>query len=482
MKLKPVYVSVAKRHLITLPLWGRGRREGTDTAAMHIVWCGAAVRSVFLATILGTSGWVQAADLLETYHAAQANDPVFAAARATQQAGHEKLSQGRSLLMPSINLNANTTFNDLTTQFNPAIPPLLTGGTDRYNSNGYGVSLVQPLFRQQNWLAYSQSELQAAQADTQLKIAEQDLIVRVAQAYFDVLIAQDSVGLVGAQKTAISEQLEQAKRNFDVGSATITDTLEAQSRYDLTGAQEIAAQNDLEIKRSALQQLINATPGDLSHLGKEFKMEAPQPADMEKWVDEAQLNSLQLAIAEAGAEIADKEVARNRGGHYPTVDLVANYSQNNANGGTFGIGTDTTSKSIGVQLNMPLFQGGAVNSKWREAEANRERARQDLENARRNIAVQTRQAYLGVVSGIAQVQALQQALTSSISVLDASKLGQEVGVRTNLDVLNAQQQLFSTRRDLYQAQYNYLLSELRLKQAVGSLGEEDLSKVNQELH
>lgn len=431
--------------------------------------------------MLCASGWAQAADLLETYRAAQANDPVFASARATQQAGKEKLSQGRSLLMPSVNLSANTTFNNLTTQYNPQ-NGLLKDGNNRYNSNGYSVNLVQPLFRQQNWQAYTESELQAAQAEMQLKIAEQELILRVAQAYFDVLIAQDSVGLVNAQKTSISEQLEQAKRNFEVGSATITDTLEAQARYDLTGAQEIAAQNNLEIKRSALQQLINTTPGELAHLGAEFKLENPQPADMEQWVDEAQQNSLQIAIANAGAEIADKEVVRNRGGHYPTVDLVANYSQNNANGGSFGVGSETTSKSIGVQLNMPLFQGGAVNSRWREAEANRERARQDLENVRRNVAQQARQSYLGVVSGVAQVQALQQALTSSTSVLDASKLGQEVGVRTNLDVLNAQQQLYSTRRDLYQAQYNYLLSELRLKQAVGSLGEEDLGKVNEALH
>lgn len=440
------------------------------------------LKPLLLATFLAASGWAQAADLLETFHAAQANDPVFAAARATQQASQEKLPQGRSLLMPSINLNANSTFNDQTTQYHPAIPPLLTGGTNRYNSYGYGVSLVQPLFRQQNWLVYSESELQVAQAEVQLKIAEQDLILRVAQAYFDVLIEQDSVQLVNTQKTAISEQHEQAKRNFEVGSATITDTLEAQARYDLTGAQEIAAQNNLEIKRSALQQLTNATPGDFTPLGKEFKLEAPQPADMEKWVDAAQLNNLQLAIAQVSAEIAEKEVARNRGGHYPTVDLVANYSQNNANGGSFGVGSDTTNKSIGVQLNMPLFQGGVVNSRWREAEANRERARQELENVRRNVAQQTRQAYLGVVSGVAQVQALQQALTSSESVLEASKLGQEVGVRTNLDVLNAQQQLFSTRRDLYQARYNYLISQLRLKQAVGSLGEADLGKVNQALH
>jgi outer membrane protein len=389
--------------------------------------------------------------------------------------------------MPSINLNANTTYNDQNVQYGAAlqsVPPafaVIFPSESRFNSHSYGVSLVQPLFRQQYWLVYTESELQAAQAELQLKIAEQDLMLRVAQAYFDVLIAQDSVQLVNAQKTAISEQNAQAKRNFEVGTATITDTLEAQARYDLTGAQEIAAQNNLEIKRSALQQLINATPGDLTPLGKEFKLEVPQPANMEKWVEEAQLNNLQLAIAQASAEIAEKEVARNRGGHYPTVDIMANYSRN-TNVGSLILGTESTNKTIGLQLNMPLFQGGVVNSKWREAEANRERARQELENGRRNVAQQARQAYLGVVSGVAQVQALQQALTSSESVLEASKLGQEVGVRTNLDVLNAQQQLFSTRRDLYQAQYDYLLSQLRLKQAVGSLGEEDLSKVNQTLH
>jgi len=436
--------------------------------------------SLLLATLLGASSWAQAADLLDTFRAAQANDPVFAAARAAQQAGQEKLPQGRSLLLPNISLSANSTFNDTTTQYSGAT--FMPSGNNRYNSHGYGVNLTQPLFRQQNWLAYTEAELQVAQAEAQFRIAEQDLILRVAQAYFDVLIAQDSVQLSETQKTAISEQLEQAKRNFEVGSATITDTHEAQARYDLTSAQEIAAQNNLEIKRRALQQLINAMPKDLRQLGKEFRLEAPQPADMEKWVEDALLHSQQLAIAQAGAEIAGKEVARNRGGHYPTVDLVANYSSNQSTGGSFGVGSDNTSKSIGVQLNLPLFQGGAVNSKWREAEANRERARQELENTRRSVALQTRQAYLGVVSGIAQVKALQQALTSGESALEASKLGQEVGVRTNLDVLNAQQQLYSTRRDLYQAEYNYLISHLRLKAAVGLLGEDGLAEINQALH
>jgi len=429
---------------------------------------------------LGVSPLSQAADLLDIYHAAQGQDAVFASARAAREAGKEKLTQGRALLLPSVNLNANSTFNNTNTQYKTTVTP--SPGNQRYNSNGYGVSLVQPLFREQNWAAYTESELQVAQSEAQFRLAQQDLLLRTAQTYFDVLIAQDSVQLAAAQKTAISQQLEQAKRNFEVGTATITDTHEAQARFDLTVAQEIAAQSNLEVKRRTLQQLINATPGELNPLGNAFQLEQPQPLNQEKWVEEAQLHNDQITIAKAAAELAEKEVDRNRGGHLPTVDLVANYSKTASNGSALGIGSDVRGTSVGVQLNMPLFQGGAIQSKWREADANRERARQDMENTRRNVELQTRQAYLGVVSGIAQVQALQQALKSSESLLEASKLGYEVGVRTNLDVLNAQQQAYSTRRDLYQAEYNYLLSQLRLKAAVGGLSEAELGKVNQALH
>ena len=444
---------------------------------------------LFALLVLSAVRLAGAADLLETYHAAQSQDAVFASARATQRAGQEKLPQGRALLLPSVNLNANTTSNDNWIQYRGALllpPPLpslaLPSGTTRFNSNGYSVSLTQPLFRQQNWMAYTEAELQVAQTNAQFKAAEQNLILRVAQAYFDMLISQDTVQLAGAQKNAISEQLEQAKRNFEVGTATLTDTYEAQARFDLTSSQEIAAQSNLEIKKRALQQIINAGVGELRHLSNEPKLEGPQPGDVEKWVEYAQQSSLQIVVAQAGAELAVKEVARNRGGHYPTVDLVANYAESSTGNSAFGFGSDGHSKAIGVQLNLPLFQGGAVQSKLREAEANSDKAKEDLENTRRTVAVQTRQAYLGVVDGIAQVKALQQALKSSESLLEASKLGQEVGVRTNLDVLNAQQQLYSTRRDLYQAEYNFLLSQLQLKAAVGTLAEDDLSRVNQALY
>jgi len=425
-----------------------------------------------------------AADLMDTFHAAQANDAVFAAQIATHQAGLEKLPQGRSLLLPTVSLNANTTYNVNNTQYQGGIvlggvmfPP---SGQFRYNSHGYGATLVQPLYREQNWAIYTESELQVVQADAQFRSAENDLALRVARAYFDVLLAQDDVELAAAQKAAISEQLEQAKRNFEVGTATITDTHEAQSRFDLISAQEIAAQSNLEVKKRVLQQLTNSMPDNLRRLGGQFELDMPQPADVEKWVDDAHAHNLQIAIAQAAAELADKEVDRNRGGHYPTLDLVASYAQSNSN--LFGIGTDSRVTAVGVQLNVPLFEGGAVQSKWREAEANRERARSDLESANRTAALQTRQAYLGVVNGIAQVKALQAALKSSESLLESSKLGQEVGVRTNLDVLNAQQQLYSTRRDLYQAEYNYLLSQLQLKAAVGSIAEEDVVAINHALY
>lgn len=425
--------------------------------------------SVSVLLALGIQASAHAADLMEVYHAAQGQDAVFASARAAQQAGQEKLTQGRSLLMPSVNLTANTTYNDVTS-------PILN---KKYNSHGYGVSVVQPLFREQSWATYQQADLQVAISEAQFKLAEQDVILRSTQTYFDVLIAQDTVQLTNAQKTAISQQLEQAKRNFEVGTATITDTHEAQARYDLVVAQEIAAANNLEIKKRTLQQLVNADIKELNTLGEGFKLESPNPADVQKWVADAQQSNFQIVMAQAAEAIAEQEVSKNRGGHLPTLDAVGSYSK--STGCSFSCG-DTKSTSVGLQLNMPLFAGGATQSKWREAEANHDKAKQDLENARRNVELQTRQAYLGVVSGIAQVQALQQALKSSESLLQASKLGQEVGVRTSLDVLNAQQQMYSTRRDLYQAEYNYLISHLRLKAAVGSLAEADLGQVNKALH
>ena len=422
-----------------------------------------------LATIV--AGPVMATDLVDAYQAAQLQDSTFAAARAAQLAGKEKLTQGRAGLLPAVNLSANTAYND---------NQIVGRGTTTFNSNGYSLILSQPLFRQQNWEMYSESELQVVVSDAQFKLAEQDLILRVSQAYFDVLMAQDSVRLAEAQKKAIAEQLAQAKRNFEVGTATVTDTYEAQARFDLVLSQEIVAASNLEIKKRALQQITNTEVGTLNSLGQAFSLETPQPADVQKWTEQAQQSSAQVEMAKAAADLADKEVARMFGGHLPTLDLVASYG--NTQGNQLGTDYNLTSKSVGVQFNLPIFQGGASQSKWREADANRDKAKQDLETAKRSVALLARQSYLGVENGISQVKALQQALKSSESLLDASKLGQSVGVRTNLDVLNAQQQLFSTQRDLLQAEYNYLMSRLRLQAAAGTLSATDVAGVNLALH
>ncbi len=432
----------------------------------------------FILFLAAASGSAEAADLLDIFHSAERNDPVIAAARSAHEAGAEKLPQGRSLLLPSVSLNANSSINNQNVLYS-GFPLSAINGNYRYNSNGYGVTMVQPLYREQNWLTYTEAQLQVAQTDAQLRIAQQDLVLRTAQAYFDVLMAENDVELASAQKEAIDEQLAQAKRNFEVGTATITDTNEAQARHDQVYSQQIAAENNLEIKRSALQQLINEDKRDLRPLSAKFKPGMPAPVGVEKWVANAESNSPQLAIAHASLELAEKEVEKNRAGHYPTLDLVANYSNSNMGG---SMASDITTKSLGVQLNMPVFEGGLIRSKSREAAANRDKARQDLENSRRSIDQQAKQAYLGVISGVSQVEALQQALVSSETALESNKLGQEVGVRTNLDVLNTRQQLYATRRDLYRAEYDYLLSELRLKAAVGELDETELARINQAFH
>lgn len=412
---------------------------------------------------------LHAENMMDAYREAQSYDAVFASARAAHRAGLEKLPQGRALLLPSVNLSADTTENSVEREGVPR---------NNYNSYGYTLSLSQPVFRKQNFAQYEQSKQQVTQAEAQLVIAKQDLILRVAQAYFDVLLAQDNVAFAASYKTSISEQLAQAKRNFEVGTATITDTHEAQARFDLAASQEIAALNDLEVKKFALQKVIGKIPSKLSNLGDKLPLKVPEPNDMEQWVATSEQQNLQFQIQQAAFEIANQEVERNRGGHYPTLDVVASYRDANNASLNFGIGGSTQSAAIGLQLNLPIFAGGATSSKVREAVANQEKARQDLEDTRRQVALQTRQAFLGVTSGEAQVRALEQALVSNQSSLDSTKLGFEVGVRTSVDVLNAQQQLFSAKRDLSQARYAYIMNRLKLKAAVGTLSEADLEQVN----
>jgi outer membrane protein len=272
--------------------------------------------------------------------------------------------------------------------------------------------------------------------------------------------------------------LESAKKNFEVGTSTIVDTHEAQSRFDLAQAQEIAADSDLEVKRSALQAIVGKTPGLLAATRKGAELQPPQPREMSAWVEAAEKNSINVQLQQFAAEIAGREVDKQRAGHYPTIDLVANKGSSSTLLSTAVGMADTDFKNVGVQLNLPLFAGGGTASRQREAVANRAAAQSTLEASRRAAALSARQYYLGVVNGLAQVRALKAAMTSSQSALDSNKLGYEVGVRINIDVLNAENQLYVTRRDLAKAELDTLLSQLRLKAATAALGEEDVMAVN----
>ncbi len=432
------------------------------------------------ALLASASLGASAEDLVQVYREAQGYDAVFAAARHNLEAGRERLPQGRALLLPTQNLSGNAVRNR--TEIDSR-DPLLVPSTTRYpESAGYTLTFNQPLFRLQNWYQYRQADWQVRQAEATFGQAYQDLILRVAQAYFDVLAQQDNVALVRAQKEATAEQLAQAKRNFEVGTATITDTHEAQARFDLIGAQEIAAANELESKRRALQLLTGREPVDLRPLRPDLRLTPPNPPDMQAWVELAEKQAFVVQIAEAASEVAALEARRASAAHWPTVDLVATHGQSGQNATTEStVGRDTTVTTVGVQLAMPLFQGGSLNSRDRETAALRERAREDLENARRNAVLTARQTYLAVSNGISLVSALEQALVSSQSALDSNKLGYEVGVRINIDVLNAQQQVFQTRRDLLAARYTTINNSLRLKAAAGALRDEDLEEVNRAL-
>lgn len=416
------------------------------------------------------------ADLLQVYRDAQDNDPGLSAARSLLDAGREKTVQGRAGLLPSLSLSGNTMWNE--SEISSHNGPVLMKPS--YNTNGYQLTLSQPLFRWQNWIGYDQSKLQGAQAEANYVQARQDLILRVAQAYFDVVYAQQNLLAVRANKQAIAQQLELAKKSFEVGTATITDTHEAQAQFDLATAKEIAAESDFEIRQRSLAAIIGKEAGPLAPPRKETQLVAPEPADIAEWVKAAEQGSLSVQLQQLGADIAAREIDKQRAGHYPTVDLVANkgYAKSLSTVGGSPSALDSDFSNLGLQLNIPLYQGGLTSSRQREASANFNAAKSNLEAARRNAALAARQNYLGVANGLAQVKALRAATVSSQSALESNKLGYEVGVRINIDVLNAENQVYATRRDLAKATLDTLMSQLKLKAAVGTLGESDIEQVN----
>lgn len=415
----------------------------------------------------------QAQSLLQLVESARTYDTAWQSTRAQLDAAARRADQARAGLLPSAALTGGLTRSNVEL----TKPKIENTGT----AQTVGVNASQPLYRPANRITLEQGQRGVDVAQAQLDAATQDLLVRVSQAYFDVLAAQDTLTFVQAQKAAVSEQLASAKRNFEVGTTTVTDSREAQARYDLVIAQEIAAENDLRVKRLALDQLVGIAGTKPQPLSLPVQLPGVVPDNLATWVDTARDQQPGVRQAAIALDIARLETKKAETGHLPTVDLQAGYNVTRNLHGTItspGVTARSNAASVGVALNLPLFAGFAVQNRVKETLALETKAEADLETARRNVAQATRAAFYGVQSGQGQVQALEAAEASSQSALDANKLGYQVGVRINIDVLNAQSQLYQTKRDLAQARYNVLLGGLKLRQAAGTLSQQDIEAVN----
>jgi outer membrane protein len=418
------------------------------------------------------TGTAQAQSLVQLYEAAKGYDASFKAAQAQYQANLAKAEQAKALLRPTAGLGATVSESDFDNKKSAA-------GEGRFGTRTATLSAIQPLFRPASLAGYRQGLKQVDLAQAQLKAAEQDLIVRVSQAYFDVLTAEESLAFVKAQKSAVSEQLAAAKRNFEVGTSTITDTREAQARYDLVTAQEIAADNDLRVKKLALDQSVGTPNAQPLALKAGANLNPAATGDAETWVQQATEQSPAIEQARTGLEVAQLETEKAKAGHMPTLDLTASYGGTRfRSGGVLSSArVDNNTGTIGLSFNLPLYAGSSTQNRIQETVSLEEKARNDLEAAQRTVAQTTRTAFFGVQSGLGQVKALEAAEASSQSALDANKLGYQVGVRINIDVLNSQSQLFQTKRDLAKARYDVLLGQLKLRQAAGVLKIEDVQSI-----
>ena len=415
----------------------------------------------------GLPAWAQS--LQELYDAARTYDAAYLSTKAAAQAAEHRAAQADALLRPSAALSSSAS---LTMADAPRV------GTGDNNALGATLSGKYPLFNKSTAPTIEQSRKAVQLTQVDLEVVEQDLIVRLSQAYFDVLAAQDALATTRASKAAITEQLASAKRNFEVGTATITDTREAQARFDLATAQEIAAENDLRTKRIALDQVVGRGNVSPKGLVKAATLPAPQPADAEAWASQADGGHPSVRKARLGLDVARLETEKARAAESYTVDAVGSVGATRYGGSSASLPGITKSATVGVQLNWPLYTGGATQNRIKETLALEDKSRNDLDASRRAVTQATRQAFFGVQSGLAQVKALEAAESSSQLALEATQLGYKVGVRVNLDVLNAQTQLFQTRRDLAKARYDVILGGLKLRLASGQLKPADVAAVN----
>ncbi|MDD5271745.1 MAG: TolC family outer membrane protein, partial [Methylovulum sp.] len=375
---------------------------------------------ILIATLIAiTVSWAAYAgaekpqSLLDIYNQALAHDPTLASALNANKAAQELIEQSKALYRPVVSFSAATSASQVDVRYQGTGIPF-PNGSRSFEGYQYGVEARQPLFRKQNWVQMEQLRTQVSQADKQLHLTLQNLMQRTTQHYFETLIAQDKLALIAAQKTAILSQLEQAKTNFEVGNATITDANEAQARYDLIVAQEIAAQNAFEIAKRTVQEMTGELPQQLASVKTGLKPNA-LTQNLNQWLEVAKDSNLNIQIQQDTAKLSAQEIERRQAEHLPTVDAVANYTESYANGSNFGFGSDISNGTIGVQLQVPLYQGGATSSRVRQAILDKQKAQDDVEVARRHTELETQRAYLNLNSSIAQVKAYEQALSSSQS-------------------------------------------------------------------
>ncbi|MEJ5270067.1 MAG: TolC family outer membrane protein [Hydrogenophilus sp.] len=417
------------------------------------------------------AGWfasVHAEPLETVLRWAEQNDPVIAAARAARAAGKEKEVQGRALLLPSLGASADTFWNRVE----------IRGFEKHYNTNQWGVKLTQPLYRPQNWAQAKQAELQSELAELQWRDAEQQLVLRVAKAWFDVLTARAQLQAAEELRAAAEGQLKLAKASFEVGTVTVVDVYEAQSRYDLAEAQVVAAKNRVAVAEAALVSITGQAPQRYPRLKMDVKLLPPEPAELSAWEAAARADNLAVLQAQVAERITKEELARRRAGHQPTVDLEAMVGNQRLFLQSSFSSADVDAAQIGVRVTIPLYAGGAITSQVREGAALLTQAQRNRDAAERQAVLATKQAYLNVTNGLTRVKALEAALASSLKNLEATKTGFEVGVRINLDVLNAQAQVADARTQLAQARFDTLLALLQLKAAAGQLAASDLAQVD----
>lgn len=440
--------------------------------------------------------------LLQVYEKAVLSDPTIRQAEANQLAAREGKPIARGSLLPQIGGTASWQKSRshgnqlLDSDGNPATPPLtLENKSSRSDTTNWGLQLQQSVFHWDQWIRLDQADKQAAQADVNYQAAQQELMVRVAQAYFNVLAAEDSLNSEQAAKEAFSRQLDQANKRFEVGLIAITDVQEAQAAYDQAVAAEILAKRTLANNKEAMRAIIDEYPGELEKPALDIPLVEPSPADEMQWVDTAMRQNRSLIASQIGTEIAKDNVKLARAGHYPTVDFVASHSDSDATGSRVtgllpGPGnppvpfarspsdSDTIQDSFGLQLSVPIFSGGITSAKTKQAVYQHRAAREQLEQTARQTEQQTRDAYLAVLSNISSVKALKQAYESSKTALKATEAGYEVGTRTIVDVLNSRQSLYTAESNFLRSRYDYLISGLQLKQAAGTLSEQDISQVD----